>query len=108
MRPFSTEDKQRVSQAISEAERKASGEIVVAARSDAYLYVPPLVAALVSLLMPWVLIYLTRFNLVSIYLAQLTVFLVLTALLLPLPVRMALVPARFKRFHAHQRALEQF
>ena len=110
MRPFSTEDKQRISQAISEAERKASGEIVVvvAARSDAYLYVPPLVAALVSLLMPWVLIYLTRFNLVSIYLAQLTVFLVLTALLLPLPVRMALVPARFKRFHAHQRALEQF
>jgi putative membrane protein len=110
MWPFSTEDKQRVSQAISQAERKTSGEIVVvvAPRSDAYLYVPLLVAALVSLLVPWVLIHFTRLDLVSIYLAQLSVFLVLTALLLPLRVRTALVPARFKRLHAHQRAVEQF
>jgi putative membrane protein len=110
MRLFSTEDKQRVSEAISEAERKTSGEIVVvvAARSDAYLYVPPLVAALVGLLVPWVLIYFSRLDLVSIYLAQLSVFMVLTALLLPVRVRTALVPARFKRLHAHQRAVEQF
>jgi len=107
---FSIADEQRVSEAISQAERKTSGEIVVvvAGRSDAYLYVPPLAAALVSLLVPWPLIFFTRLDVESIYLAQLAVFLALTALILPLPVRTALVPARVKRLHAHQRAVEQF
>jgi len=107
---FSIADEQRVSKAISQAERKTSGEIVVvvAARSDAYLYVPPLAAALVSLLVPWPLIFFTRLDVESIYLAQLAVFLALTALILPPWVRTALVPARVKRLHAHQRAVEQF
>jgi putative membrane protein len=107
---FSIDEERRVSEAITKAERTTSGEIVVvvAARSDSYLYVPPLVAALVSLLVPWVLIYFTRFDLQSIYLAQLSTFLVLTAVLMPMPVRVALVPPRIKRMHAHQRAVEQF
>ncbi len=110
MRLFSTDEEQRVSQAITEAERNTSGEIVVvvAARSDAYLYVPPLVGALVSLLVPWVLIYFSQLGLHTIYLAQLAVFVVVTTLLLPLPVRTALVPHFIKRRHAHQRAVEQF
>ena len=110
MRLFSTEDETRVSQAITQAERKTAGEIVVvvAASSDAYLYVPPLVAALASLLVPWPLIFFTRLGVESIYLAQLAVFLVLTALILPPRVRTALVPARIKHLHAHQRAVEQF
>lgn len=110
MRLFSTDEEQRVSQAITEAERNTSGEIVVvvAARSDAYLYVPPLVGALVSLLVPWVLIYFSQLGLHTIYLAQLAVFVVVTTLLLPLPVRTALVPLFIKRRHAHQRAVEQF
>jgi putative membrane protein len=107
---FSSDEERRVSDAITQAERTTSGEIVVvvAARSDSYFYVPPLVAALVSLLVPWVLIYFSRFDLQSIYLAQLSTFLVLTVLLLPLPVRTALVPKRVKALHAHQRAVEQF
>lgn len=110
MRLFSTEEEQRVSQAITQAERKTSGEIVVvvAARSDAYLYVPPLVGALVSLLVPWVLIYFSQLGLHAIYLTQLAVFLIVTTVLLPVPVRTALVPPFVKRRHAHQHAVEQF
>ncbi len=110
MRLFSADDETRVSQAITQAERTTAGEIVVvvAARSDAYLYVPPLVGALVSLLVPWVLIYFSWLGLETIYLIQLGVFLVVTALLFPAPVRTALVPSFVKRKHAHQRALEQF
>lgn len=107
---FSSEDERRISEAISKAERTTAGEIVVvvAARSEAYLYVAPLVAALVSLLLPWVLIFFTQLSVAAIYLWQLCTFLVLTALLLLAPVRMALVPGRLKRLHAHQRAVEQF
>ncbi len=110
MRLFSIDDEQRVSKAITSAERTTCGEIVVvvAARSDAYLYVPPLVGALVSLLVPWVLIYFTQISVQSIYLAQLAVFLILTTVLLPLPVRTALVPPFIKRRHAHRNAIEQF
>jgi len=110
MQLFSPEEKRRVSDAIAQAERKTSGEIVVvvAARSDAYLYVPPLVAACLSLLVPWPLIFLTRLNVEWIFLIQLATFLAVTALLLPLRVRSALVPADIKRRHAHQRAVEQF
>ena len=107
---FSSDEEARISNAIGQAERTTSGEIVVvvAARSDSYLYVPPLVAALLSLLVPWLLIVFTHLDVQSIYLAQLAAFLILTALLLPMPVRTALVPVRIKRLHAHQRAVEQF
>jgi putative membrane protein len=110
MRLFSNEEERRVSEAITQAERKTSGEIVVvvAAQSDAYLYVAPLVGALVSLLVPWVLIYFSQLGVQSIYLTQLAVFLIVTTLLLPLPVRTALVPSHVKRQHAHKRAVEQF
>ena len=65
MRLFSAEDERRISEAIANAERQTSGEIVVvvAAQSDGYYYVPPLVAAIVSLLVPWVLIYFTLLDL---------------------------------------------
>jgi putative membrane protein len=110
MSMFSPEEARRVSDAIAEAERKTSGEIVVvvAARSDAYLYVPPLIAALIALIVPWPLIFLTRLNVETIFLIQLAVFLVFTALLMPESVRTALVPAAIRRRHAHQRAIEQF
>jgi putative membrane protein len=107
---ISDADEARISQAITQAERATAGEIVVvvAARSDAYLYVPPLVGALVSLLVPWLLIYFSQASVEEIYLAQLAVFLVATTILLPMPVRTALVPPYVKRQHAHRRAVEQF
>lgn len=107
---FSAEEEKRVSDAISEAERATSGEIVVvvAARSDSYLYVPPLIAALVSLFVPWPLIYFTSLTAETVYLIQLVVFLVLTIVLLPMPMRTALIPPSVKHRHAHRRAVEQF
>jgi putative membrane protein len=110
MRLFSAGDEQRISDAIADAERQTSGEIVVvvAAQSDGYHYVPPLVAAIIALLVPWVLIYFTQVDLVSIYLIQLAVFAVVTALLIPAFIRTAFVPNSIKRLHAHRRAVEQF
>ncbi len=112
MRLFSAEDERHISQAITSAERGTSGEIVVvvAAHSDGYFYVPPLVGAIVALFVPWLLIYFSTLGLVPIYLAQLAVFGTVTALLLLLPMsaRTALVPSSFKRLHAHRRAVEQF
>lgn len=107
---FSAEDEQRISAAISDAEQRTSGEIVVvvAAQSDGYHYAPPLVGALVALLVPWVLFYFTGLHMVPIYLAQLAVFLIVTLALMPARVRTALVPASIKRLHAHRRAVEQF
>ena len=107
---FSAGDEQRISAAIGEAETRTSGEIVVvvAAQSDGYHYVPPLVGAIVALAVPWVLIYSTSLSLVHIYLTQLIVFLLVTLLLLPARVRTMLVPSGIKRLHAHSRAVEQF
>jgi putative membrane protein len=110
MRPFTGEEERQISDAIAMAESTTAGEIVVvvAGRSDSYLYVPPLVAALLSLLVPWVLIVFTQLSLEATYLAQLGTFLLLTIVLLPFSVRIALVPGRVKRRHAHARAIEQF
>jgi putative membrane protein len=110
MNLFSAVDKTRVSEAIGQAEKTTAGEIVVvvAARSDSYLYVPPLIGALLSLLVPWLLMTLTRLDAEWIYLAQLAAFLVITLLILPQPVRTSIVPRHVRRLHAHQRAVEQF
>lgn len=107
---FSAADQQRISEAIGNAERQTSGEIVVvvAAQSDGYHYVPPLAGASIALLVPWILIYFTNLSLVEIYLIQLAVFAVATTALMPVAIRTALVPASVKRMHAHRRAVEQF
>lgn len=107
---FTPEQERQISDAIAAAENNTSGEIlaVIATRSDSYLYVPFLWAALLALLVPWPLIYFTWAPVTWIYLVQLAVFLVLLAIFLPEPVRLALVPASVKRLHAHRRAVEQF
>jgi putative membrane protein len=107
---FSTEDERRISAAITDAEKRTSGEIVVvvAAQSDGYHYVPPLVGAIIALLVPWVLIFFTQLHIIPIYLIQLAVFLVVTLALLPARIRTPLVPVSIKRLHAHRRAVEQF
>lgn len=107
---FTDKDAERISAAITAAERKTSGEIVavVAASSDSYHYVPFLWAALAALLVPWPLIHFTWMAVQWIYLIQLVVFLVLLALLWPKYIRTALVPRSVRNAHAHRRATEQF
>jgi putative membrane protein len=103
-------DAQRVAEAITAAERKTAGEIVavVALESSTYLYAPFLWAALVALLAPWPLIYLTWISVQWIFGVQLVVFLVLLMALIPRPIRHRLVPPGVKRSRAHRRAVEQF
>ena len=52
---------------------------------------PFLIGAIVSLLVPWILIFFTALGLVEIYLIQLAVFAIVTALLMPASVRTALL-----------------
>ena len=107
---FTREEEERISAAITAAERKTSGEIVavVADSSETYLYVPFLWAALVSLLVPWPLIHFTWMKVQYIFLIQLAVFLVLLVALWPKNVRAALVPRSIRNNHAKRRATEQF
>lgn len=107
---FTSEEEARISAAILRAERSTSGEIVavIAAESDSYLYAPFLWAALVALIVPWPLIYFTWLPVQWIYLVQLLGFLLLLLILLPQPIRLALVPRSVQRLRAHRRAVEQF
>jgi putative membrane protein len=103
-------EKLEIEQAIGEAEKNTSGEIVaVIARASAdYYYVPYLWGALVALIVPWPLLYWTWMPEEEIYLIQLAVFAVLTAALHYAPFRFALVPRSVMRKRAHQRAMQQF
>ena len=107
---FSDADELRISEAIAAAERTTSGEIVavVTAASESYFYVPFMWAAIVALLVPWPLIYLTWWPMHVTYFAELATFLILVLLLMPRTVRVGLVPRSIKRSHAHRRAVEQF
>lgn len=107
---FSHTDKQRIAQAIGQAETKTAGEIiaVVARESSSYLYAPFLWAAIVALLVPWPLIVLTWWPMIWVYGLQLVVFLILLSIFLIRPLRYALVPRSIKDRTAHRRAMTQF
>ena len=103
-------DHRRIAEAITEAERKTSGEIVavIAPESASYLHGPFLWAALVALAVPWPFVFWTWWPIQDIYLLQLAVFAALVILLMPRSVRMALIPRSVKHARAHRRAMEQF
>ena len=103
-------DMQRVVGAIRAAEARTSGEIfcVIAHASSSYGLVPIAWAAMVALLVPLVLIYLTTWPAGTIYLLQLGAFIV-TAGILSLPaVRFRIVPRQTMRRRAHAEAVRQF
>jgi len=103
-------DRRRIADAIAAAERGTSGEIVavIAPESASYLHVPFLWAALAALAMPWPFVLWTWWPIERIYLLQLAVFAALVLILLPRPMRLALVPRSVKHARAHRRAVEQF
>lgn len=107
---FSKDEEDRISAAISAAERKTSGEIVavVTESSETYLYVPFLWAAIIALFVPWPLIHFTWMPVQYIYLIQLAVFALFVLLLWPKTMRTALVPRSIRNGHARRRAVEQF
>jgi putative membrane protein len=108
--PLSEAERGRVRDAIAAAETRTAGEIfvVVARVSDDYRLVPILWATLAALVVPLPLILLTLWPAMTIYLAQLAVFVVLAILLSLPPVHIHTVPRAVQRARAHDRALEQF
>jgi putative membrane protein len=105
-----SEDHRRIADAIAQAERTTSGEIVavIAPESGSYRYIPFLWAGLAALALPWPLIYLTWWGIERIYVLQLAAYAATALLLAHRPLRLALVPRGVKHAHAHRRAVAQF
>ena len=110
IQPITAQDEADIAEAITRAEAKTSGEIVVvvAIASDGYRSFGLLWAALIALAVPMPLIFATKWAVEYIYLLQLLVFLVLLVLFQLEGLRYALVPKSVRRARAHQRAVEQF
>jgi putative membrane protein len=110
MQLFSIDERAAIEDAISRAEKKTSGEIVVVVTSASARYYATGVmwAALVALGVPLPLIWFTRWPAEYIFVAQLALFALGLALILWEPFRFALVPKLVKRARAHERAVEQF
>jgi putative membrane protein len=110
MKPFSRDEHAVIADAISRAERRTSGEIVIvyAEASSGYYFFALLCAALIALGVPLPFIHLTKWPIEYVYLTQLAVF-VAGVLLVQFPaVRVALAPGSLKRRRAHLRAVQQF
>src|ERR1700704_3162829 len=107
---ISEADKARVADAIRAAETKTSGEIfcVVAQHSSDYRLVPLAWAALIALLVPAPLIYLTLWPASVIYLVQLVAFAGCSIALGQPGLRFRIVPRRAKHDRAHAEAMRQF
>lgn len=107
---FTPAEQQAIAGAITIAEGKTSGEIVVvvARTSGRYFGIGLMWAALLALTVPLPLIFLTAWPVEHIYLAQLAAFAIGVAVIQCERVRLALVPVGVKRARAHQKAVEQF
>lgn len=107
---LSDADRARIVEAIRQAETRTSGEIycVFTRASSAYRVFPLAWAALIALMVPLPLIYLTAWPAVLIYLLQLSAFLGSLYVATRDAVRFRIVPRATKRARAHQEALRQF
>lgn len=110
MEPFSAQERTAIAKAITDAEKKTSGEIVVvvAAASGRYYGIALMWAALAALTVPLPLIWFTNWPIEHIYLIQLAVFAFLVLLMQFEPIRLAVVPRGVKHARAHEKAVEQF
>jgi len=100
----------RVVDTIHEAETRTAGEIfcVISRASSSYRLVPIAWAALVAMLVPLPLIYLTSLPAGMIYTLQLAAF-IATAGVLSIPaIRFRIVPKRAMHGRAHAEAMRQF
>lgn len=113
---ISPQDRERIAQAIRDAEARTSGEIfcVVARRSDGYFYSASLMVTVCMLLISLAVAWLAEANWISIrpthfVVAQLLAFAAALAAIYALPgLRMLLAPRRWQYMRAHDNALKQF
>jgi putative membrane protein len=104
------EERERLVEAIRDAEARTAGEIVVvvARQASGYRSVPILWALIAALATPWLLIWITTLGAPRIAMIQLVVALSLSILLSLPKRRYALVPGFIKRARAHEAALREF
>jgi putative membrane protein len=104
------EERERLAEAIRDAEAQTAGEIVVviARQASGYHSVPILWALLAALAAPWPLIWITTLGASRIAMIQLVVALALSILLSAPKRRYALVPGFVKRARAHAAASREF
>jgi len=107
---ISEADRARITSAIRQAEARTSGEIfcVIARHSSDYRLVPLAWAAILALIVPLPLIYLTSWPAGVIYTLQLIAFVVATIGLSRPNIRFHLVPRRAKHDRAHAEAMRVF
>jgi putative membrane protein len=107
---ISESDKTRIADAIRAAEAGTAGEIfcVIARHSSDYRLVPITWAAVVALLTPLPLVYLTSWPTAVVYLSQLVAFMVAALALSHPKLRFHVVPRRAKHDRAHAEAMRQF
>lgn len=107
---ISDNDRARIAQAIRAAESRTSGEVfcVLAQRASSYALVPFAWAAVLGLIVPWPLIYLTTWPASVIYVLQLIAVVAATGLLWRPALRFRLVSRRTKNERAHATAMQQF
>lgn len=107
---ISAQDREHIANAIHAAEARTSGEIVcvLAQQSSDATALPILIAAIVTLALPWLLVAATEMPVDRILLLQIVVFIALVTLLCLPRVRVALIPRVARRAVAHRVAMEQF
>lgn len=107
---ISAQDRERIAKAVGAAEDKTSGEIVcvLAQSSTADTALPVLVAAVATLVLPWILVAFTAMTVKAILSLQIAAFLVLWILFSVPRVRAHLLPRRLRRQMAYRAATEQF
>jgi len=107
---FNDADRARLAEAIRVAEADTSGEIyvVVAREADEFRLVPVLWAALVALVIPWPLHFLTHWSAGTILLLQALTFVATALVASHAPLRRRLVPAPIAAETTRKAALAQF
>lgn len=105
-----SQDRDAIAEAVREAERLTSGEIVVVVdrAAGSYVSVPLVLALALSLVVPWPLLALTAMSAPSIFLTQLIGAALLLGLMLWYGRGGRFVPGFVKRRQAHETALREF
>jgi putative membrane protein len=107
---ISEADRARITDAIRAAEAKTSGEIfcVIARHASDYRLVPLAWAAVLALVVPAPLIFLTLWPALVIYVVQLAAFIAAALVLSLPPIRFRIVPRSALHRRAHAAAMRQF
>ncbi|WP_245410864.1 TPM domain-containing protein [Microvirga flavescens] len=107
---ISAQEQDNLAQLVHDLEAHTAGEIVIVItdRAAGYRAIPLIWALLLALVTPWPLIWLTGLSASRIFLIQLGVAILTSAVLSLAGLRLALVPRAVKHARAHEAAHREF